>query len=438
MWMDFFRKHSLGLLVLLALAGRSEAIIFLDTPDPTHNTSTPGDNSGWQYEGKFNSFLGVPIAPYYFITANHIGGSNGDKLYFHGESHETIGSQLIPSTDLRVWEVKHTEPFLNYAPVSTGAADLGATATVLGRGTQRGLGVMVSGEPKGWFWGTGDDVERWGRNQVSLIATDATLGQFLQCDFDNPGIANECHLSVGDSGGGVFVLEDGLWRLAGINYGVDGPFRISAAEPAEFQAALYDCGGLQIKDGSSWLTIPNGAENVGSSFYSSRVAAPTTLSWLTTNVGPEVNAVVAENFSTWQKLYFTPGEISDPAVSGALVDPDKDGIGNLLEFALNLDPTFNELATMTPATGLRGLPAVRLESLSGDRLTVEFVRRTPASGAGLTYIAEFSTDLVTWMAVGTEVATSLNSRWDRVKITDTLTTNDEVKRFARLRVVLSP
>jgi len=434
--MEFFRKHSLGLLLVLALAGRSEAIIFLDTPDPTHNTSTPGDNSGWQYEGKFNGFLGVPIAPFYFITANHIGGSNGDVLEFHGDNYTTIGSQLIPSTDLRVWEVNHSKPFPNYAPVSTGAADFGATAMVLGRGTQKGTELIVSGEPKGWLWGSGDGVQRWGKNKVSVMAIDPTLGEFLQCDFDNPGMADECHLSAGDSGGGVFVLENGLWRLAGINCGVDGPFRVSEAVPAEFQAALYDCGGLQIKDGNTWLSIPNGAQNVASSFYSSRVAA--SLAWLTANVGPEVNSIVTENFSAWQKLYFTPTEISNPAFSTALADPDKDGIGNLLEFALNLDPTFNERAAMTPAAGLRGLPAVRLENLSGNRLTMEFVRRTPASGAGLTYIPEFSTDLVTWQAVGTEATSSLNSRWDRVKITDTVTTNDEVKRFARLRVVVSP
>ena len=50
-------------------------------------------------------------------------------------------------------------------------------------------------------------------------------GELLYCDFDNPGMADECHLSVGDSGGGMFVLENGLWRLAGIHLAVDGPFR---------------------------------------------------------------------------------------------------------------------------------------------------------------------------------------------------------------------
>ena len=38
-----------GLILLLALlASRAEGVIFSDTSDPLHNTTTPGDNSGWQ------------------------------------------------------------------------------------------------------------------------------------------------------------------------------------------------------------------------------------------------------------------------------------------------------------------------------------------------------------------------------------------------------
>jgi len=385
---------------------------------------------------KFNGFLGVPIAPLYFITAEHIGGTTKDKLYLHGEDYETVDFRLIPGTDLRVWKVKPEKPFPNYAPISTGVADVGAIATVFGRGTQRGTEVTVSGEAKGWLWGNADNVQRWGRNQVSSIETFQGVGQLLRCEFNRPGIADECHLSTGDSGGGVFVLENGLWRLAGINYAVEGPFQLPPSESSTL-GAFFDKGGLKYEEPKDvWNPIPDTLEDKPTSFYSARVSA--SLAWLTTNVGPEVNSLATENFSAWQSLYFASTDISNPAIGGALADPDKDGIENLLEFALNLDPTFNERAPMIPTTGLRGLPAVRLENLSGDRLTVEFVRRTPASGAGLTYIAEFSTDLVTWQATGTEASTALNSRWDRVKITDTVTTIDEVLRFARLRVVISP
>jgi hypothetical protein len=106
-----------------------------------------------------------------------------------------------------------------------------------------------------------------------------------------------------------------------------------------------------------------------------------------------------------------------------------------MEYALNLDPLTNEQVSMTPGSGLRGLPSIRLENISGnDRLTIEFVRRTAGSGSGLTYTPQFSSDLEDWQAVGTESVTAINSRWDRVKIVDSLTTNDTSRRFARLKV----
>lgn len=420
----------------MLIAAKSEGIIFLETGDVDHNNSTPGDNSGWQYEGKFGDFLGVPITPHHFITAQHIGGNVGDVLDFHGDIYTTIAFQNIPSTDLRMWEVNHVKPFPTYCSVSSGISDFGTIATVFGRGTQRGPAVVVSAEPKGWEWGTGDHVERWGRNTVTNTPVTAPgLGEFLQCDFDNPGIADECHLSVGDSGGGLFVLENGLWRLAGIHYAVDGPFRIPPSGPG-FMAALYDCGGLEYQDGPNWIAIPEGPANVASSFYSSRISA--SLPWIRTNVGLEVDSLASEDFSAWQSLYFTPAEIGNPSTSGPLEDPDADGVNNLLEFALNLDPTFNERAAMMSGTGLRGLPVCRLENIGGiNRLTIEFVRRTTGSGAALTYVPEYSDNLMDWNVVGTESATPLNSRWDRVKMTDSLTTNDSAKRFVRLRVTLN-
>jgi hypothetical protein len=382
----------------------------------------------------FHWFLGVPIGPHHFITAKHLPATSvGMAINFHGELHTTIGYQDCPGTDLRVWEVDHTEPFQTYAPLSSGVADIGATATVFGRGTQRGVQVVVSGEPKGWKWGAGDGVERWGRNVVeSTVDGGATYGELLMCNFDNPGIAGECHLSVGDSGGGMFVLENGLWRLAGVNLSVDGPFRENSSSPA-FSAALFDVGGLEYNDGATWIPVPEGVADVQSSFYVSRVS--TSLTWIQANV-PGTTALSNESYAAWQTLYFTPAQIAAPLMSGPLADFDADGIGNLLEFSLNLDPTFNERAMMVAGTGLRGLPLVRVENISGnDRVTIEFVRRTVASGSGLAYTPQFSDDLLTWPGTGTETVTSINPRWDRVKVVDTQNVSASAKRFARLKVV---
>lgn len=427
----------LPVLLAFGMACRSGAVIFLETPDPAHNTTPPGDNSGWQYEGKFVGFLGVPIAPHFFISAKHFGGSVGDLLDLHGDNYVTIAIHDSPTTDLRIWEVEHSKPFPTYAPLSSGAVDVGATAVIFGCGAQRGNPVSVVGEPKGWEWGTSGYVKRWGRNVVTgTMNGGAQYGELLHCDFHNPGIPDECHLSVGDSGGGMFVLESGLWKLAGIHLSVDGPFRVDS-EGVAFNAALYDKGGLQELTGEppDWEDVTEGLANIPSRFYSSRIS--TSLSWILGVTGQD-GSLAPESYSAWQHLYFTPAEISTPGESGALADFDADGIGNLLEFALNLDPTFNERAAMFPDTGLRGLPNVRVETISGeDHVTIEFVRRTGASGSALSYAPQFSSDLDDWSAVGAESVVPINPRWERVKVVDPQVTATSEKRFARLRVTVA-
>jgi hypothetical protein len=45
----------------------------------------------------------------------------------------------------------------------------------------------------------------------------------------------------------------------------------------------------------------------------------------------------------WTESFWADGELSNPDISGPKADPDRDGIENLLEFVLNLDPTKKDL-----------------------------------------------------------------------------------------------
>ena len=375
----------------------------------------------------------MPIAPHFFITAKHIGGGIGNVLDFHGDSYTVIASHPSPTTDLQIWEVDHSKPFPIFAPLASAAGDTLTTATVIGRGTRRGVPVTVGEVLKGWKWGSSDNVQRWGRNDVEgVLPGDPGVGELLFCNFNAQALPDECHLSVGDSGGGMFVLENGLWRLAGVHYSVEGPFRHDSSE-VPFDAALFDIGGLQVEN-SGWMLVPDADEDVPSGFLSSRISS--SLAWIRSVTG-EDGSLPEESYSAWQRLYFTPPQVATPATTGPLADYDSDNVGNLLEFALNLDPTFNERAIMVANTGVRGLPLVRVETIFGaDHLTIEFVRRTAASGSGLTYEARFSSELANWDAVGTENV-AINPRWERVKIVDSLTTSATTRRFARLDVTLT-
>ncbi len=89
--------------------------------------------------------------------------------------------------------------------------------------------------------------------------------------------------------------------------------------------------------------------------------------------------VEATPFSVWQLLEFGTNA-TNPVVSGDLADPDDDGIVNLLEYALNLDPN---------AAGQAGLPTAQLDA-SCDCLTLIYTR--VVSATDIKYSVEGASD----------------------------------------------
>ncbi len=263
------------------------AVLFKSTADPAYNTNAPGGSladSGWQYQGDWIGFLGTPIAPQFFVAAKHIGGSVGDLFVLNGFTYHTVAFTDSPTSDLRLWQVAETFP--SYAPLYTATSESGKSCVVFGRGTQRGAPVIVSGVTNGWQWGARDSVKRWGENVVaSIVNGGAGVGDLLQVNFDRSAGANECHLSVGDSSGALFIQSSGAWRLAGVHYAVDGPFS-NAVDGTVFNAALLDKGGLYQSTGSGWTFNSDTAADKPSSFYSTRISA--NLAWIAgvTNIAP--------------------------------------------------------------------------------------------------------------------------------------------------------
>ena len=111
----------LAIVALFLFAGRIDGIILYRTGDPAANTAAPAGtlaNSGWQYEGTFGNYLGTPIAPHFFITAEHI-GQDSDKLVYRGANYTIVKSFDDPATDLRIYQV--AQRFSLFAPLYTGS-----------------------------------------------------------------------------------------------------------------------------------------------------------------------------------------------------------------------------------------------------------------------------------------------------------------------------
>lgn len=273
----------------------AHGVIFDSTASITFNITAPTGElagSGWQFQGELGGFLGTPIAPNFFITAAHIGGGIGQTFRFQGVDYTMEEAFSDPTgTDLRIWRIGGTFP--TFAPLYTASDEVGRELVVIGRGTQRGGEIRDSttGELRGWSWGDGDGVQRWGTNTVSGLAFDGTL---LAADFDHddegeveegggPGEeATESHLSGGDSGGAVFIKDpvDGIWKLAGINYAVNGPYYPSAMGGAAFSAALFDQTGFFFAAGDGTFEPASGP----GAFYATRISSR--LDFIQDTVGP--------------------------------------------------------------------------------------------------------------------------------------------------------
>ena len=271
------RRIVLGLVVaatLAAFASPAQAVILYRSQwrNKTAPTGTNA-NSGWQWEGDWGgSFLGTPIAKNYFLTAAHIGGGVNQNITLNGKTYKAIAQYDDPATDLRIYKVSTN--FTSWAPLYTGTSEVGKRAMVFGRGTARGTAVTKNGVTKGWKWGSLDGLHSWGENNVSGTYNGGTgYGTLLKFDFNKNGLYNEGALSTGDSAGAVFINDAGKWKLAGINYLVDGPFSLSGTNGSGFNASVYDKGGLYVGGDNAWQFNADTSADIAGNWYATRVSS---------------------------------------------------------------------------------------------------------------------------------------------------------------------
>ncbi len=144
-----------------------------------------------------------------------------------------------------------------------------------------------------------------------------------------------------------------------------------------------------------------------------------------TNNASVMTTAVATSFDDWRNLHFTTQELGDPAICGLTADPDKDGVRNLIEYALGLDPKACDVSALPPATKL---------SVSGTNY-LAYTYTIPPGVTDVAYSVEASIDLTTWSTAGLQMSTVNNADGTQtVTVTDSTPMNQTTRKFMRLRV----
>lgn len=138
----------------------------------------------------------------------------------------------------------------------------------------------------------------------------------------------------------------------------------------------------------------------------------------------QANGPLSHTFGGWTSIHFPQEERTDPEISGLTADPDADGLANLLEYALQLNPK---------AFGLSGLPPAELVTVEEDQFLALTIRQL-TKALDLSYAVEVSSDLLKWTRTTTQVGAPVQHEDGTQSVTfrDTVPLGQGGLRFIRI------
>ena len=248
----------------------------------------------------------------------------------------------------------------------------------------------------------------------------------------DPGVTLSATDAVAADGGNNASVKVGLFPAApgplAIGYSVAGPAAngpdstvlggvasvAAGAQPPTITVAPINRNGARPRTQTVILALANGTGYT--------VGSPNTA---TVYVAGEAG------YDAWRTAHFTDAEFTNDAISGPSADPDGDGIANLLEYSLGLDP---KTADVT------GLPQPQIVNAGGQNyLSLSVVK--PRANTDVTYGAEVSNDLLAWDGSTNAGLVTVQSNTPSAGL-DTVTFRDQTplstpasgQRFLRLRI----
>ncbi|MEN6387000.1 MAG: hypothetical protein ABFD79_17610 [Phycisphaerales bacterium] len=219
------------LVFLLLTSSPSFAIILHPEGEPNLAiwTDKPANSvvGRWSTNASF-----VVISPKWIITTRHqntcpttLTINNVTYNCTYNSENWTGGSSA--NADLRLIRLKNldgSDPNLAYAPPYQDTNEVGKYFCIGGYGKYRG-DTLSSGflkpKPYGYTWaGTSNNTLRWGDNTIEDEDTTQTASydsNTLSSDFDETGTDYEAAPALWDSGGGWFIKQNDIWKLAALS-----------------------------------------------------------------------------------------------------------------------------------------------------------------------------------------------------------------------------
>lgn len=175
------------------------------------------------YVGAWNGASAVAVDKRWIVTAAHTGGTVGSTTFvMSGQTYNAVEMIRHPTADLRLVRLDADLP---------GWHEFGGALRLEQQVVLAGVGRVYAGGDTG----SPDDVLQWsahrelsfGLSLVNDIRASSVRFVFGEATENGKPLKNEASWAAGDSGGGVFVLENSAdeptLRLAAIGTSVFGP-----------------------------------------------------------------------------------------------------------------------------------------------------------------------------------------------------------------------
>jgi hypothetical protein len=377
--------------------------IYVETGNATFDVNIGGPDFG-------DSFLKLAVSNDSLVVASWFTPYNQEILNDGDVDLNSGGSLLLPTTNMLVGISKQGVLYLLNRDEMGGYSTANSDTNIVQEFQAVNQTCCIGQCPVYWngpsnqvlFTWSGDDVVKaFQFNGASIQTTPLAQGILTQ---DQPG--------------GLSLSAQQNLVGSGILWGILSSGELVAYDASNVAHELWDSQQNAARD-----SLGTYVQFASPTIANGKVYAPTGANQLV------VYGLLTAPYQLWQQANFTTEELTNAAISGDTADPDGDGIPNLAEYALGLNPK---------APDATGAPVASIQNIGGSNyLTLTY--RQVLYDTDISYNVQVSGDLVTWDC-GAGFTAVVGSPIDNGDGTETWTIQDLVPsdsataRFIRLQI----